>query len=117
MHIENLIKNGADTFLVGCYGEFDLLAANIIHVLKNKYPEIKSVNIIPYTNKKINEELFDKYEYPLSENANPRYAIIEANKYMVDKSDVVIAHIKRNSGGAFKTFCYAKYKQKDIILI
>lgn len=117
LYTENLIRDGADTFLIGSYGEFDLLAAETIHNLKTKYPHIKSINIIPYTNKKTNNGLFDEYKYAIFENINPKYAIIKANEYMVDKSNIVIAYIKRNTGGAFKTYCYAMRKQKRVIWI
>ena len=52
IHIENLIINGACSFLTGGYGEFDELSAKIVKKLKQKYPHIKSTNIIPYINKK-----------------------------------------------------------------
>lgn len=117
LYTERLIRDGARTFLIGSYGEFDLLAAETIHNLKIKYPHIKSINIIPYTNKKTSKDLFDECDYPIFENINPKYAIIKANEYMVNKSDIVIAYIKRNAGGAFKTYCYAKRKSKRIIWI
>ncbi len=117
LYTENLIRNGATTFLIGSYGDFDLLAAETIHNLKNKYPHIKSINIIPYTNKKTNKDLFDECYYPISENTNPKYSIIKANEYMVNKSDVLIAYIKKDTGGAYKTYCYAKRKNKKIIWI
>lgn len=117
IHIENLIKNGADIFLIGSYGEFDFLAAKTVKSLKDKYPHIKSINIIPYKNKKTNYFLFDCVEYPMLDNIHPKYAIIKSNEYMVDKADVVISYIRRDTGGAFKTFAYAKKKRKDVILV
>ncbi|MEE1043106.1 MAG: hypothetical protein UH854_03985 [Clostridia bacterium] len=117
MHIENLIISGACYFLIGGYGEFDELAAKTIRILKAKYPYIESTNIIPYKSKKSNASLYDHIEYPPLGNVHQRYAIIKSNHYMVDKSDMVIAYIRRDTGGAFKTFSYAKRKHKKIILL
>ena len=61
--------------------------------------------------------MFDFAEYPIFKNISPKYAIIKSNQYMVDKADVVISYIRRDTGGAFKTFAYAKGKGKKIILI
>ena len=45
--IEKLILQGAYEFLLGGYGEFDILCAETVKELKNSYPHIKSVLVIP----------------------------------------------------------------------
>ena len=52
----------------------------------------------------------------LSQSYTP-YCMQKRNQYMVDNSDIVIAYIRRDVGGAFKTFSYAKSKNKQIILL
>ena len=115
--IKNLITNGADTFLLGGYGDFDILCAQIIKNLKQNYPHITSVLVIPYIDKKYNNQLYDCSEYPPIENVPKRFAISKRNEYMVDHSQIVVAYITHNWGGAYKTLNYAKRKDKIIINI
>lgn len=115
--IEALIIDGVDTFLLGGYGNFDFMAAHVVHDLKSQYPYIKSILVIPYLNREYNTKYYDDTEYPPIENVPMRYAIIKRNEWMVDKADVVIAYVKYDWGGAYKTYNYAKKKKKQIINI
>ena len=49
--LEKLIKEGAKKFLLGGYGNYDMLAAHAIKDLKKKYPDIRSVFVMPYLNR------------------------------------------------------------------
>ena len=113
--IEGLINRGAKTFLLGGYGDFDLLCAKTVKELKESYPQIKSVRVIPYLDREYNIDLYDCSEYPPIETVPKRFAIIKRNEYMVDNADAVIAYVRFSSGGANKTLTYAKRKQKAII--
>ena len=57
--IERLITLGADTFLLGGYGNFDTLCARAVKKAKEKHPHITSILVIPYINRTYNEELYD----------------------------------------------------------
>ena len=115
--IIGLINNGATEFLLGGYGGFDIAAATNINILKKKFPDIKSYLIIPYINRKYDKSLYDHVKYPeFLINVNPKYAIPERNKYMVEQSDVVVSYVYR-SGGAMKAVEYAKKLNKQIIKI
>ena len=114
---ERLINNGADTFLLGGYGNFDYLCAQAVKKLKDKYPHITSILVIPYLNRTYNDELYDLTEYPPLERVPPRFAISKRNEYMVQKADVVIAYVKYDFGGASTTLNYAIRKKKEIILL
>lgn len=113
--IEKLINQGADTFLLGGYGSFDLLCAKTLRELKKNYPHIKSVLVIPYLDRDYNMDLYDCSEYPPIETVPKRFAILKCNEYMVDTADAVIAYVRFSFGGANKTLTYAKRKQKAII--
>lgn len=115
LQIEQLILSGATEFLLGGYGEFDLLCAKTVKMLKAKYPSIKSVLVIPYLNRDFDKSIYDCTEYPPIEKTPPRYAIIKRNEYMINKSDVVISYIRRKWGGAYKTYQYALKKDKIVI--
>ena len=115
--IENMINEGADKFLLGGYGKFDILAAKTVNALKEKYPHIKSVLVIPYINRKYNLEMYDHTLFPPLENVPLRFAISKRNEWMVQNSDVLIACVKYSWGGAAKTLAYAKRKKKNIVEI
>lgn len=113
--IEELILQGADEFLLGGYGKFDQMAATAVEAQKKKYPHIKSVLVVPYINRSFDKELYDYSEYPPLENTPKRFAILKRNEYMVNRSDIIIAYISHNWGGAAKTFDYALRKKKKMI--
>ncbi len=115
--IEELILQGADEFLLGGYGSFDLMAAYTVRSFKAKYPHIKSVLVVPYIDRSFDKELYDYSEYPPLESVPKRLAILKRNEYMVNRSDIVIAYISHNWGGAAKTFDYAVRKGKRMINI
>ena len=114
--IEKQIKLGAEEFLLGGYGHFDILCAKKVKELKEKYPHVKSVLVIPYLDRKYDyPELYDLSEYPPIEKTPKRYAILKRNEYMVQKADVVIAFVEHSWGGAAKTLDYAKRKKKTVV--
>ena len=45
---QDLIEQGATTFYLGGYGEFDSLAASILREQKKKYPQIELVLVLAY---------------------------------------------------------------------
>lgn len=113
--LEKLIKDGADTFLLGGYGDFDLLCAQTVKRLKEKYPDIISTLVIPYIDRDYNKDLYDDSEYPPLEKVPKKFAILKRNEYMVQKSDVVITYVVFSWGGAYETLQYAKRKKKFIV--
>ena len=113
--IEKAIKKGESIFLLGGYGKFDLLAAYAIKELKIKYPYIKSILVIPYLNRIYDKNLYDESIYPSLENFPKKFAIIKRNEWTVNKSDIIIAYVEHNWGGAAKTLEYA-YKKKIKII-
>ncbi len=113
--IEKLIQNGAEEFLLGGYGNFDLLCAYIVRRFKTDYPHIKSVLVVPYINRSYNKTMYDCSEYPPLESTPPKFAISKRNMYMVDKSDLVLAVWNgRQSGGTWNTINYAKESNNPI---
>ncbi len=117
---ENINANEETMFLCGGYGDFDIAVASIIKELKNEYPQILSIYVTPYINGHRVEDakesrLYDDIIYPSLENTLPRFAISKRNEYMVKSSDIVIAYVKHDWGGAYKTLSYAKRLKKKII--
>ena len=52
-----------------------------------------------------------------SAKAHYKSAIKIRNRYMADRSDLIICCIQRKTGGAYKTVRYAEKKSKQIINI
>lgn len=115
--LERLIREGATEFLLGGYGTFDYLCAKAVFDLKEKYPHIISVLVIPYIDMDYDRSLYDISEYPPIENVPRKFAILKRNEYMVRKADVVVSYVEFSFGGAAKTLQYAKRKKKNIISV
>jgi len=113
--VERLItQEGADMFLLGGYGGFDRMASAVVWDLKKKYPQIRSVLVLPYLDRKMDESQYDWTVYPGLEKVPKRYAITHRNRYMVCEADVVIAYVQHSWGGAAQTLEYAEHKKKHI---
>lgn len=112
--IEELIEHGADEFLLGGYGNFDIMSAHIVYDLKQKYPHIQSILIVPYLNRDYDRTWYDGSIYPPLEKVPKRFAIVKRNEWMVDNADVIISYVKNDWGGAYKTLEYAKKREKKL---
>ena len=112
--IEKLISSGANLFFLGGYGAFDEMAAEAVWKMKKKYPNIKTILVLPYAKKQVDGSKYDGVLYPNLEGVSDRYAIIHRNRWMVDSADVVVAYVNHEYGGAYKTVEYAKSKKKII---
>lgn len=113
------INSGITTFLSGGQGYFDELSATIVHQLKQEYPNIKNILVIPYRNFKIfNKDIFDEIIYPFDKLEESylsyRDAIPERNRIIVSWSSMAISYVYRN-GGASKTLEIAKKTNLEII--
>ncbi len=115
--IEELIHAGADEFLLGGYGKFDILAVETVNRLKLKYPHIKTILVTPYLERKYRTHMYDEIIYPPLENIPRKFAILKRNEWMVDHSAVIIACIRYPWGGALKTFDYAVKNKIKVINI
>ena len=114
--VEGLIRRGADLFYLGGYGGFDRLAASAVWEQKTKYPQIQSVLVLPYLDRKVDEKGYDGTTYPPLETVPLRFAILKRNEWMVREADVLVAYVLYDWGGAAKTLEYAVRQKKEIIL-
>lgn len=117
-----LIENDdVDTFLIGQHGNFDKYATGTLKILKKKYKHIKICLVAAYVEQLNNisdETFYDDFNYPLeAEAALKKFAIVARNKYMILNSDVVVAHVSHEFGGAYKMLRMAKYQNKTIVEI
>ena len=117
-HIQTLLRNKEYVeFLVGRDGEFDQLVSSAIRRCKREYRNDNSAHIWvqPYLTAEFrdNEESFWDYydEIEVCEAAarsHYKNAYQTRNRIMVDKSDLVVFCIQRESGGAWQTMKYTK---------
>ena len=112
---ESLIEQGAVTFYLGGYGAFDGLAASVLREQKKRYPQIELVLVLAYLNDRRDTSGYDRTVYPPLEAVPRRFAISHRNRWMVEVSDVVVAYVLHDWGGAVTTLRCAKQKAKQII--
>lgn len=114
---ELLISKEFVEFLVGRDGEFDQLVASVVRRTKRT---IRNDNraltlILPYSTAEYrnNEQSFLEYYDEIeicSESAEKHFKSAHQirNRFMVDRSDLVVFCVDHNSGGAYQTMMYAK---------
>ena len=118
--IEELItEDGANRFLLGNQGNFDMITFNILRKMKLKHPDISYCVVLAYMpTGKAAGSLYDYGETLLPEgieSVHPRFALSWRNKWMINESDTVVAYVTRTWGGAAKYVEIAAKKRKNII--
>ena len=124
--IEELLENTDEAiFYVGGRGEFDGMAARAVRGAKNRHKDkkIQLLLVEPYMSQQLNIDKhyftteFDGIVIPEElAGVHPKAAIKKRNRLMVDWSDVLIAYVYREYGGAYEMLNYAK-RQGDIRII
>lgn len=99
-------------FYVGRNGEFDTLVASVIKRAKRELGEHNSslILVIPYSVSEMEayENYYDEVEHPQElHNAHYKSAITKRNEWLVDKSDMLIAYVTHDYGGAAQCLKYA----------
>ena len=113
-------EHGIRTFIVGNRGSFDGYAATAIISLKQWYSDISLLLLLAYHPGERAVYLtdgFDNAYYPPLEGVPRQYAIVRANRYMVDTADSIICYVK-HIGNTRNLLEYAKRRQqKEGIII
>lgn len=106
---------------LGGYGAFDAFARKCGREYQKTHPRTKLILVTPYLPKgnekqegRGPDDLYDEIVYPPLERVPPRFAISRRNEWMVERADCVIAYVRHEWGGAYKTYCHAQKKQKEI---
>lgn len=110
-------------FLVGRSGDFDLLAASVIHRCKRLIRSDNSalVLVLPYATSEYEHnksllQYYDEIELCAAASASHfKSAYQTRNRSMIDRSDLVIFHVDHPSGGAYQTMRYALKNNKPNI--
>ena len=125
--IYNLYEKGYRIFYNGCAQGFDIAAAEVLLLLKDKCPDIKLYATVPFIEQdKGWAENWKKRYQNVMNNAdkiiviNPDYAkwaYIKRNEFMVENSSTIITYFDGESGGTESTLEYAKKKGLSIVNI
>lgn len=125
---EKLITQcGVTHFIVGMALGVDIYSAEIVLLLKEKYPQITLECAIPCETQceKWSEPMRDRYFYivmscdeeTMLQRHYTKDCMQKRNQYMVDKSDYVIAVWNDKPSGTGNTVSYAESKGKTVIRI
>lgn len=98
-------------------GNFDCTCTTAFFKLKEQYPYIKNILVIPYLSFNVfNKDIFDEIIFPNDfEKYHFKSVIPQRNKYMVNHSDIAICYIHHGWGNAINTYNFAKKKNLKII--
>ena len=113
----DLIKNkNATVFYVGNHGSFDAMVRRQLEDLSKTYP-IKYYVVFAYMPSK-NDNPDEHSILPEGIETVPRrFAINYRNKWMLNKSDIVVTYVTRNFGGAWEFQQMAEKQEKNLISI
>ena len=125
--IISLIEQGVVFFGTGGAVGFDALAATTVLRLKEDYPHIRLVMVLPclpeQQSSRWNDEQKKQY-YEMLDRADkvrilsPRYTnscMLDRNRHMVDNSAYLICYLREHSGGTFYTVNYAERQGIEIL--
>ena len=119
--IEELIRTKPYvSFFVGRNGEFDVYAASVIKEMQRKLgKENADISLIlPYAAAELAyyEKYYDFVTIPEElYGVHPKAAITLRNRWMIERSDMVIVYVEHTSGGACAAMKYAEKLNKKII--
>lgn len=115
--IQNLItKKNITTFYVGTQGNFDSLVYRALCCLRTDFPYIRVYRVLAYMPKD-NGLIPDSILPDGVELVHQRYAISWRNRWMIERSDYVIAYITHNYGGAARFVNEANRNNKYIVYL
>ena len=111
---------GVRQFFVGSYGSFDSMAASALKTVKKHHTDMELYLLIPYHPAERSTgvpEGFDNTFYPPLERVPRRYAIVKANRYMVETCDTIIC-CASHFGNTRNLLDYAwKRREKGLLIV
>ncbi|MBQ6380706.1 MAG: DUF1273 family protein [Clostridia bacterium] len=123
--IIELINNGVIYYGAGGALGFDTLAALTVLELKQQYPQIKLILVLPCKNQTRNWQQSDIEVYENIKSQADKVVftsemyyngcMLKRNKHLVDNSGYCVCYKTRDTGGTAYTVKYATEKQLNII--
>ena len=117
--IDRLIREeNVRYFYVGGYGGFDRVSAAAVRRMKQKHSDITLMLVLPYHPAECPTEApcgFDGTYHPDGlENTPKRYAIVRANRIMIDTCDWLVCYVRHRTGNSGKVLEYAQRRKCQI---
>ena len=120
--LERLAVQGVTAFYTGGMGEFDELFSRTVRSIKRNDHQLRLVLVLPYltqpvaTERAWYETQYDEILIPAElVGVHPKAAITLRNRWMVDRSSIVIAALRRDYGGAAEAIRYAESTGKEVL--
>ena len=121
--LEQLVaERGITAFYTGGMGEFDELFARTVRSIKRNDCRLRLVLVLPYLTRQVvterawYETRYDESLIPAElDGVHPKAAIALRNRWMVDRSSIVIAALRRDYGGAAEAIRYAESTGKEVL--
>ena len=123
IEIEKLIEKGFTVFYSGGMGEFDKICENVVRGVKRQNENIKLCLVLPYIKSGVNNNpqyynaLYDEIIVPDLGNPHHKRAITERNRWIAEHSDMILAYVFRDYGGAWTMLKYAEKSGAECINI
>lgn len=123
--LRKLISRGAKNFRAGGAIGFDMVAALKVLELKEEFPDIKLILMLPCKDQTRGwqDGVKKTYDYILKRADQVFYTVekyfdgcmLERDRHLVDGSDVCVAFCMKNRGGTAYTLAYAIKRKLEII--
>ncbi len=125
----DLVERGVTNFFCGMAKGFDLYAAEAVIKIKKSFPNVQLLACVPYFGQEKGYSLEDKKRYvKILKNCDLKITLAETyykgctlvrDRYMADQADVLVAFLKKKTGGTAYTVGYfeKKYPEKEIIFL
>ena len=114
------VRHGVTEFVVGNHGSFDFLAAQAVRRAKQQHPHIRLTLLLSRHPAEYAQELpegFDQSLYPSGLEQTPkRFALVRANRRMVELSGFLIAYVRHPASNAQKLLEYAALRESRGLL-
>lgn len=125
--VETLCETGIDRFLCGMANGCDLYFAETVLALQERFPAVQLEAAVPYVGQahRWSEAEQRRYRSILSRceevtvisEEYTRSCLMERNRYMVDKCDILLACYDEQSGGTLATMHMALEQEKEIVVV
>ena len=109
-------------FQIGRNGEFDIFVASCIKRLQKSFGNHSSAMtlVLPYpvADMEYFEDYYDSIFIPEeASNVYPKGAITKRNQWLIDNSDLLIAYVRREKGGAATCLKMAEKAKIEVVKI
>jgi hypothetical protein len=121
LEIEKTINDGIKIFYSGGMGDFDTKCENIVRRFQQVDKSISLTLVAPYMMRKFNTEKewynmrYDNILIPDLGEVHYKQAITKRNFWLADHSDIIIAYVNKDYGGAVRMYHYAVKRQYNIV--